>query len=92
MGDVEKLQNEIDGLRNQLTDLRKNLGAEQKEGSLRAVGTQKDIPAVKLLIKSRKRLNGHFGKIYAFDWAPDSRRLVSQPKMAICLYGMVCTL
>jgi len=76
MAELDRLQQDVESLKTQLSSLRKEL-AETKEGSLRAAGQAKDIAAVKCVLKSRKRLNGHFGKIYAFDWAPDSRRLVS---------------
>jgi len=33
--------------------------------------------AQQLVLKPRRKLEGHFGKIYAFEWGPDSRNLVS---------------
>jgi guanine nucleotide-binding protein G(I)/G(S)/G(T) subunit beta-1 len=76
MADYEKQQAEIEKLKDEVKSLREQ-AAETKTDALKDQGSSKDIAVLKTNLKYRKRLGGHFGKIYAFDWAPDSRKLVS---------------
>jgi len=76
MADYDKAQREIEQLKEQLNKLR-NDAADAKSEALKEAGTASGVPQLHTNLKARKRLGGHFGKIYAFDWAPDSRKLVS---------------
>lgn len=67
---------DLDNLRDQITKVRTEK-AEQKDNTLQMVGRSKNFPLTKLVLKNRKKLTGHEGKIYTFDWGPDSRKLVS---------------
>jgi guanine nucleotide-binding protein G(I)/G(S)/G(T) subunit beta-1 len=44
---------------------------------LLAVSKAADIQSVSVDFAPRRHLKGHFGKIYAMHWAPDSKRIVS---------------
>lgn len=69
MGDVEDLRARVKDMKWQLV--------EGKEADLKSVGSGRDVQLTRLLLKPRRRLEGHFGKIYAFAWGPDSTNVVS---------------
>jgi len=61
-------------LRARVKDMKWQL-VEGKENDLKTIGSNKDL--TRLQLKARRRLEGHFGKIYAFEWGPDSTNIVS---------------
>jgi guanine nucleotide-binding protein G(I)/G(S)/G(T) subunit beta-1 len=67
---------EIEDLRARVKDLKWQL-VEGKDADLTSVGKGRDHELVRLGLKARRRLEGHFGKIYAFAWGPDSTNVVS---------------
>jgi len=67
---------ELENLRDHVRKERDRIG-EHKDDALRAQGRSKNIPSLRMNLVNRKKLTGHFGKIYTFDWGPDSRKLVS---------------
>jgi len=71
MGDQE-----LDALKAKLKDLKSEL-VNGNDKLLMNEGKEKEVPLIKLGLRIRRRLEGHFGKIYAFAWGPDSTNLVS---------------
>lgn len=73
MGDFDE---EVLELRDRIRDLKSNL-VDDQDLPLKTLGKTKPGPEVKTGLSSRRRLEGHFGKIYAFAWGPDSTHIVS---------------
>jgi WD40 repeat protein len=66
---IEDLRAKIKGMKDDLVD--------GKEVELSSVGKGRDYETSPIQLKTRRRLEGHFGKIYAFAWGPESVNLVS---------------
>ena len=54
----------------------RNLQTAVKNNNSNGLDSDKNFPD-KTIIKQRKLLKGHYGKVYAMHWSGDSRRLVS---------------
>jgi len=72
--EIDKVKKEITSLKNQLEALR---GSAEDGQVLAQVAQKKGVHELKLGMKARRFLKGHFGKIYALHWAMDSQHLVS---------------
>jgi len=71
---IDQCQKEIDELKKKLEQLRED---DDDADVLRRVAREQNVAAVKVALKPRKILRGHFGKIYSTVWSTDSKRLVS---------------
>lgn len=70
---------EIEVCLEQIKVLRENLESRQPDpddSPLHTAGHEAGLTPAEH-IKARRYLNGHFGKIYAHDWSPDSRHITS---------------
>jgi len=72
--DVEACKNEIQALQQKILQRRADPDGEQP---LVNACKKKNVVEVTSVLKQRRILKGHFGKIYALHWATDSRHLVS---------------
>mmetsp|Transcript_24886 Transcript_24886/g.44965 ORF Transcript_24886/g.44965 Transcript_24886/m.44965 type:complete len:346 (-) Transcript_24886:289-1326(-) len=54
-----------------------NVRTEKKDSSMGAVNPKGSLRDIRKPIKTRRTLKGHFGKVYAMNWAGDSQTLVS---------------
>lgn len=81
MGGGDELQQEAAQLKQQIRDaseLKKKIKGLRKEVcDTNIVNETGSIEAMKLNVRVRKTLRGHLSKVYAMDWASDSRHLVS---------------
>lgn len=76
MTSLDELNSDIAQLKEQLKDLKLQL-VEENDTFLAGVGQTKEITPSNCVLDSQRRLEGHFGKIYAFEWGPDGQTLVS---------------
>jgi guanine nucleotide-binding protein G(I)/G(S)/G(T) subunit beta-1 len=67
-------EQELQDLRDKLKDL-KLQRFDDNDPVLKSYSQSATAEPINL--KSRRRLEGHFGKIYAFEWGPDSQNIVS---------------
>lgn len=72
--DIQKCREEINGLRDAIDELR---GDPETNIMLAEVGQQKQQRIDGLGMKTRRILQGHFGKVYQMHWSLDSKHLVS---------------
>lgn len=73
-GDGNELFKEVEGLKQEIEDRSQKL---QECQILKEVAEQKSFPEIKIDLRQRRILKGHFGKIYAMHWSSDSKHLVS---------------
>jgi guanine nucleotide-binding protein G(I)/G(S)/G(T) subunit beta-1 len=66
-------EQEVQALKARLRDLK----LQRSQPVLHHLGRDLQITNERLELKVRRRLDGHFGKIYACEWGPDSQHLVS---------------
>jgi len=76
------LENEIRACQQQIEQIKEKIEGihdQQDEQALATASQAQGISTCSFVskMKERKQLRGHFGKIYAMDWGPDSDRLVS---------------
>jgi guanine nucleotide-binding protein G(I)/G(S)/G(T) subunit beta-1 len=71
---IEQCKKDIQTLKNQIQDLQ---GRDDDGNPLPRVAAKRGVHEVKLGMKARRFLKGHFGKIYALHWSQDSQHLVS---------------
>jgi guanine nucleotide-binding protein G(I)/G(S)/G(T) subunit beta-1 len=64
---------DCESLRRKLDELR----GDETEVHLKKAGQAASVAPATSSLKPRKRLTGHFGKIYAMHWSEDSKNLVS---------------
>mmetsp|Transcript_19040 Transcript_19040/g.30781 ORF Transcript_19040/g.30781 Transcript_19040/m.30781 type:complete len:346 (+) Transcript_19040:65-1102(+) len=64
---------EVANLKEQIQNVR----TEKKDSSMGAVNSKGSLRDIRKPIKMRRTLKGHFGKVYAMNWAGDSQTLVS---------------
>jgi|NOAtaT_7_FD_contig_61_3090405_length_1093_multi_15_in_0_out_0_1 guanine nucleotide-binding protein G(I)/G(S)/G(T) subunit beta-1 len=76
MATLEACNEAILELKDKIRD-KKTALVDHQEKLLSSVGKEKGLHTPQTAIKMRRRLEGHFGKIYAFHWGPDSQNLVS---------------
>jgi guanine nucleotide-binding protein G(I)/G(S)/G(T) subunit beta-1 len=55
----------------------RDLKLQRAQPVLQTVGRELHVQPDRLELKVRRRLDGHFGKIYACEWGPDSKHIVS---------------
>jgi len=70
----EQITREIDQLKKQIEALQ---GKDDEDNPLSRLAGKRGVHEVKLGMKARRFLKGHFGKIYALHWSQDSQHLVS---------------
>eukprot|EP01006_Ploeotia_vitrea_P046596 TRINITY_DN67039_c5_g2_i1.p1 TRINITY_DN67039_c5_g2~~TRINITY_DN67039_c5_g2_i1.p1 ORF type:complete len:347 (+),score=159.85 TRINITY_DN67039_c5_g2_i1:253-1293(+) len=73
MSEIEQVKKEVEELRMKLEDM----SADTDEFSIRDSSEAAGNLDGEWPLKARRLLKGHFGKIYAMHWAPDSKLLVS---------------
>lgn len=71
----EEIKKEIEDLKTQIFELRGD--PESEEQPLAAAAKAAGVTQVSCVLKQRRILKGHFGKIYAAHWSSDNRHLVS---------------
>jgi len=71
---IAQTKKQIQELKEQIAGLQ---GNNEDGGILASVAAKRGVHEVKLGMKARRFLKGHFGKIYALHWAQDSQHLVS---------------
>lgn len=71
--EYDKLTEECENIRKEIEKLTKN----DDEKILMNVTQKKGLPEASCLLKPRRILKGHFGKVYAMHWSTDSKHLVS---------------
>eukprot|EP01083_Nonionella_stella_P276999 941668_1 len=72
--EFEECMKQIDDMKAQIENIRAD---DDENNYLRAMSNKQNVPTPKLDLKEMRHLRGHFGKIYAMQWAGDSRSLVS---------------
>lgn len=72
MSELEQLKQEAAQLKNQISEARKAANDTTLQSATANIDAITRLP-----IRSRKALHGHLAKIYAMQWATDSRNLVS---------------
>jgi len=72
--EVEACKSEIQTLKQKIE---KHRGDPEGEQPLAVAAKKKGVSEIASVLKQRRILKGHFGKIYALHWATDSRHLVS---------------
>lgn len=73
--DIEQYRREIKELNQQIQKHRGDPSNDKQP--LSELAARKNVSKVSVTMKQRRILKGHFGKIYALNWATDSRNLVS---------------
>jgi len=73
--EIEACKKEIAELKDRIDKHRGD--ADSAEQPLGEAAVSKNVAKVQVGLKQRRILKGHFGKIYAMNWAADSRHLVS---------------
>lgn len=71
---LQELATQVKNLKDEITRLKME-SVESKEQPLASVAGSYNSPQLALVV--RKKLIGHFGKIYSCAWAPDSNRVLS---------------
>jgi len=75
------MSDDIDKCKKEIADLKNKIEEHRGEGAASALvdyaSEKKSAPSPNLNMKVRRTLKGHFGKIYACQWAPDSRHCIS---------------
>jgi guanine nucleotide-binding protein G(I)/G(S)/G(T) subunit beta-1 len=66
----------IEECKKQIEDLSKKI-EDKDESPLKDTAANHKLPAANVKLMNRRVLKGHFGKIYAMQWAEDSKMLVS---------------
>ena len=73
---VESLAKEIQDLKTRIEKLRPD-DQEVDPDVLARVAKSAGVQPVKSMLKQRRALRGHFGKVYSVQWSSDSKRLCS---------------
>jgi guanine nucleotide-binding protein G(I)/G(S)/G(T) subunit beta-1 len=71
MSDLEQCKKDIAALKADIEERR------SQDTSSALAEASNNSSSKQLSMKARRLLKGHFGKIYALHWGPDSQRLVS---------------
>jgi guanine nucleotide-binding protein G(I)/G(S)/G(T) subunit beta-1 len=71
--EIEKCKSEIEELKNKITELR----GDAEATPLAEAAETSSVQAVSSGLKQRRILKGHFGKIYALQWATEGKNIVS---------------
>lgn len=72
---IEQCKKEIADLKERISQLRGD--PESVEQPLQQAAASKSVTETTAVLRQRRILKGHFGKIYAMHWSEDSRHLVS---------------
>jgi len=72
--EINQCRSQIQGLSDKIEKYREN---SAEATPLKASSEEKGLSKMTLMLKQRRILKGHFGKIYAMHWSADSRHLVS---------------
>lgn len=65
------------GDQNQINDLKTKIQKARQDGSAAFDSVESSAPRTETQIQTRKYLRGHFGKVYACDWAGAQTQLIS---------------